>query len=218
MEYHKRPEADVKLKLPLFNELGLVVALLIFAVVFVFFKEFHVVVKAREFVPDDVVVEEIEQTVQQKTQPKPSRPSFTVAQEDEEIAEEETIDFADDDNWDIPPPPPPPMAAAEEEVIDFFAIEEPPDLIGGTAALYKLVRYPEMAQRAGVEGLAQIEFIVGADGSPRDFVVKGERPPGLGFGEAAIAALQQVKFKPGKQRDRFVAVRMSQVIRFQLSN
>lgn len=218
MEYHKRPEADVKLKLPLFSELGLALALLIFVVVFITFKEFHVVVKPREAVLDDVVVEEIEQTVQQKAQPKPSRPSFTIAQEDEEIAEDETLVFEDEGDWDIPPPPPPPMMNADEEIIDFFAIEEPPELIGGTAALYKLVRYPEMAQRAGVEGLAQIEFIVGPDGSPRDFVIKGERPPGLGFGDAAIAALQQIKFKPGKQRDRFVAVRMSQVIRFQLSN
>jgi len=58
---------------------------------------------------------------------------------------------------------------------------------------------------------------VGPDGTPRDFVVKGERPPGLGFGDAAIAALQQVRFKPGKQRDRFVPVRMSQPIKFQLN-
>jgi periplasmic protein TonB len=217
METHKHANADVKAKLPLFSELGLATALLIFLLVFIFSKEFHVVVRSREYVPDEVVVEEIERTVQQKTQPKPSRPSFVVAQEDEEVAEEEDIDFADDDNWDVPPPPPPPMGAAEEEIIDFFAIEEPPDLIGGTEALYKLVRYPEMAQRAGVEGLAQIEFIVGPDGTPRDFVIKGERPPGLGFGDAAIAALQQVRFKPGKQRDRFVAVRMSQVIRFQLN-
>lgn len=219
MEYHKRPEADISLKYTLWTELGLVTALLIFVVAFIVSKEFSVEVLVKEFVQDEIQVEEIEQTIQQKAPPKPSRPSITIATEDEEdLVEDEEIEWADEDDWDIAPPPPPPMAATDEEAVDFFAVEEKPEMIGGTTALYKAVKYPEMAQRAGVEGLAQILFVVGPDGTPKDFVIAGERPPELGFGEAAIAALAKMKFKPGKQRDRFVAVRMQQVIRFELSD
>lgn len=219
MEYHKRPEADISLKYATWTDIGLVVALLIFVAAFVISKEFAVDVLVKEYIPDEIQVEEIEQTIQQKAPPKPSRPSITIAtEEDEDVVEDEEIDWQDEDDWDIAPPPPPPMAAAEEEAVDFFAVEEKPEMIGGTAALYKAVKYPEMAQRAGVEGVAQILFVVGPDGTPKDFQVMGERPEGLGFGEAAIRALQSVKFTPGKQRDRYVAVRMQQVIRFELSD
>jgi periplasmic protein TonB len=216
MEYHKRPEADIRLKYQFLTELGLAFSLLIFVVTFIVSKQFDVEVTVKNYTPDEIQVEEIERTIQQKTIPKPSRPTFTVAAEDEDVVEDEDIIFEDDDNWDIAPPPPPPMAS-EEEIVDFFAIEEQPELIGGTKALYKAVKYPEMAQRAGVEGLAQIRFVVGPDGTTRDFEIMGERPEGLGFGQAAIDALSKVRFKPGKQRDRFVPVRMSQVIKFELN-
>jgi periplasmic protein TonB len=218
MEYHKRPEADLSLKHQLLSEIGLAFALLIFVLTFIISKEFEVVVKERDAVQDEIDVEQIEQTVQQKTIPKPKKPSITVREDDEDVAEDEEFEFAEDDSFDIPAPPPPPKFDVNEEIVDFFAIEQQPELIGGNKALYKAVKYPEMAQRAGVEGIALIEFIVGVDGVPRDFIVKGEKPPELGFGEAAIAALQKVTFKPGKQRDRFVAVRMQQSIRFTFSN
>ena len=36
----------------------------------------------------------------------------------------------------------------------------------------------------------------------------------MGFGEVAIKAIEQVRFKPGMQRDKPVPVRMSQRITF----
>ncbi|MDP2360485.1 MAG: energy transducer TonB [bacterium] len=218
MHIPRHPDVDIRRKLPVFTEAGLAFALALFVVLFLVSKEINKSIKIRDYIPDEIKVEEIERTIQEKTIPKPSRPTFTIAQEDEEVADMEDIDFADEDDWDIAPPPPPPMAGGDEEIIDFYAIEEQPELIGGTEALYKAVKYPEMAQRAGVEGLAQIRFIVGADGVPRDFEIAGERPEGLGFGDAAIEALRKMKFKPGKQRDKNVAVRMQQVIRFELTS
>ncbi|MCA9783567.1 MAG: TonB family protein [Calditrichaeota bacterium] len=218
MEYHKRPEANVKLKYQVFSELGLAFALALFCVLFIVSKQVHVQVKLKDYVPDEIEVEQIDQTVQQKSEPRPARPSFTVAAADEDVVEDEEIDFNEDEDWTAAPPPPPPMDNSDDEVVDFFAIEQQPELVGGNEALYKLVRYPEMAQKAGVEGVAQIGFIVGADGIPREFTVLGERPKNLGFGQAAIDALSKMTFKPGRQRDRFVSVRMQQTIRFQLNN
>jgi protein TonB len=219
MEFHKRPEADVKLRYQYFSELGLAIGLFLFCVIFIVSKQVLVVVEAQDFVPDQIEVEQIEQTVQQKQEPRPARPSFTVAAADEDVVEDEDIDFNEDEDWTAAPPPPPPMESGEsEEAVDFFAVEQQPEMIGGNDALYKLVKYPEMAQKAGVEGVAQIGFVVGADGIPREFTILGERPKNLGFGQAAIDALSKMTFKPGRQRDRMVSVRMQQTIRFQLNS
>ena len=218
MKFHKDPAADISLKYQSLSELGLVIGLLLFILSFLVFKEFST--EVREIVQEQRVieVEQVQQTVQQKTQPRPSRPTFTVADEEEQIAEDEEFEFDEAEDWTIAPPPPPPREDAAEEVVDFFAIEQPPQMEGGTAALYKLVKYPETAIRAGVTGVAQIQFVVGQDGRTRDFVIMGERPEGLGFGQAAIDALAQVRFTPGKQRDQFVAVRMTQTIHFEVQN
>lgn len=200
------------------SELGLAFALTLFVVMFIVSKQTRVEVKVREIAIDEIEVEQIEQTIQQKQEPRPARPSFTVAAADEDVVEDEDIEFNEDDDWSATPPPPPPMEGGDtEEAVDFFAVEQQPEMIGGNDALYKLVKYPEMAQKAGVEGVAQIGFVVGADGIPREFTVMGERPKNLGFGQAAIDALSKMTFKPGRQRDRMVAVRMQQTIRFQLN-
>ncbi len=218
MKFHKDPAADISLKYQSLSELGLVIGLLLFILAFLAFKQFSAEVREVVVKQQVMEVEQVQQTVQQKTQPRPSRPTFTVADEDEQIAQDEEFEFDEEEDWTMAPPPPPPRQDAEEEIVDFFAIENPPEMQGGTAALYKLVKYPETAIRAGVAGLAQIQFIVGPDGTTRDFVIMAERPEGLGFGQAAIDALAQIRFTPGKQRDRFVAVRMSQVIKFETQN
>jgi len=58
--------------------------------------------------------------------------------------------------------------------------------------------------------------VVDETGSPINVEVYQERPPNLGFGQAGVKAIKAMKFKPGKQRDRFVKVRMRQVIRFEV--
>jgi len=99
-------------------------------------------------------------------------------------------------------------------VVDFFSVDKPPVMIGGTAALYKMVKFPELAEKAGVEGVAMIVFTVTPNGIPADFEVRGEKPKGLGFADAAIEALRQMRFQPGYLQDKVAAVRMSQTIRF----
>jgi len=77
-------------------------------------------------------------------------------------------------------------------------------------------KYPELARNAGIEGEVRLVIIVNEDGTVGDVeVVKS-----LGFGcdEAAVAAIKQWKFTPGKQNDKPVPVKISIPIRFKLEN
>jgi periplasmic protein TonB len=89
-----------------------------------------------------------------------------------------------------------------------------PELIGGLEAVQDLIRYPEMARRANIEGTVHLQFIVDENGRVVDPVVV--RGIGGGCDEAALEAVRQVRFRPGVQRGRPVKVRFSIPVRFRL--
>ncbi|MBS1262320.1 MAG: hypothetical protein MAG453_01663 [Calditrichaeota bacterium] len=215
---YKKPEAEVRLRYPKYVELGLVAALLLVIIVFLVSKQFDREIELRK--AEDVVLEteEIPITKQVKRPPPPARPSIPVEDPEVDVEADLAFEDIDDIDWRMEAPPPPP--SVEEEVVEFFSVEKPPKLVGGTQALYDYMRkhdlYPEMARKAQIEGVVIIEFIVDKQGNPTDVHVKQERPQGLGFGEAGVEAIEAMKFTPGKQRDQAVPVRMKQPIRFQL--
>jgi len=212
----KNPKYDLKLHYPQVVEVSLIITLFIIAGIFLASKKFEFKRELKKADQVELKAEDIPVTQQIKRPPPPARPSIPVESDDPEIKEDVTIDDIEWDIFDEPPPPPPPP----EEVVDFFAVEVQPELIGGAQAIYDYIvshdLYPEMARIAGINGDVLIQFVVGADGAPRNFVVAQEKPTGLGFGEAGIKAMQAMRFKPGKQRDRFVSVNMQQVIRFRM--
>ena len=59
------------------------------------------------------------------------------------------------------------------------------------------VAFPSRARGAGREGWASIECIVTTTGRARDCRLIGESAPGFGFGEAALAAEDEYRFRPG---------------------
>lgn len=94
-----------------------------------------------------------------------------------------------------------------------------PEPLNGFKEFYKQVardvRYPRAATLAEVEGKVFVEFIVDRDGNPTFVrVVKGI---GYGCDEQAIKALAKSKWKPGRQRDVPVRVRMIIPIQFSLN-
>ena len=216
MKHMKDPKYDLKLQYKKTLELSLVITLLAVAVVLLAFKKFEL--KQELVKPDqkELTAEDIPITQQVKRPPPPARPSIPVESDDPEIDEDITIDDVEWEIGDEPPPPPPPP----EETVDFFAVEEKPELIGGAQAILDYINrndlYPEMARAAGINGDVIIQFIVGPDGNPRNIRVAQEKPEKLGFGEAGVEAMKHMKFKPGKQRDRYVSVSMQQVIRFRI--
>jgi TonB family protein len=95
----------------------------------------------------------------------------------------------------------------EEEPAVFLAVEEMPELIGGIKGLQSKIKYPELAMRQGVEGKVLVQAIVDETGK----VISANTIKGIGAGcdEAALDAVLNSKFNPGKQRGKNVKVQMT---------
>lgn len=168
-------------------------------------------------IQEEVVMEDIEITKQIETPPPPPRPPVPVEVPNDQLIEDDVVDldldFDLDGPMDLPPPPPP----ADDDDEDFFiVVEQMPEPIGGIAAVQKLVKYPEMARRAGIEGRVTIQFVVSETGEIENPVVM--RGIGGGCDEAALEAVKKAKFTPGMQRGRPVRVQFSLPIYFRLQN
>ncbi|MBI4551250.1 MAG: energy transducer TonB [Candidatus Latescibacteria bacterium] len=101
----------------------------------------------------------------------------------------------------------------EEEVLpapdEFVAFEELPVPIS-----QQQPKYPEMARRAGVEGMVILHVLIDKSGKVRDVrVIKGI---GAGLDEAAVEAVRQWIYTPAIQNHKPVAVWVSQPMRFKL--
>jgi len=93
--------------------------------------------------------------------------------------------------------------------------EEMPSPVGGLPAIYKNVKYPEIAQKAGIQGKVYLLAFVNENGGVDDVkVIKGL---GGGCDEAAIKAVKNTKFKPGKNKGKAVKVKFSLAIKFKLN-
>lgn len=117
--------------------------------------------------------------------------------------------FADlkEDPTNVPPLPP-------EEKDHYIAVENMPELIGGLASIQQKIKYPEMAQKAGIEGRVIVRFIVNEKGEVENpEVMKGV---GGGCDEEALRVVKQAKFKPGMQRGEPVRVQYSLPISYKL--
>ena len=117
----------------------------------------------------------------------------------------------------VPPvPPTPPVVPVEETIPEevFTIVEQQPVLIGGLAALQLAVEYPEMAQRAEIEGRVIVQFVVDERGAVTEPVVV--RSPRDLLSGAALDAVRRIAFEPGQQRGRPVKVRMTVPVTFRL--
>jgi TonB family protein len=77
-------------------------------------------------------------------------------------------------------------------------------------------RFPFEAKRAGVSGIAVVEFMVGKDGNVSDaVVVQATRKD---FGDAAVKCILEWKFRPGKVDGRVTEFKLRQEFPFDLGN
>ncbi len=85
--------------------------------------------------------------------------------------------------------------SGKDELYKPFAqvMPEPTDGIQG---IYGKIKYPEEAQKAGVQGKVYLLIYINENGDVDD--VKILKGIGAGCDEAAVAAVKQSKFTPGK--------------------
>lgn len=211
------PSANLKLQYKRVLEMGLVISLILHVFLLQGFKKVKIKSSFTEVKLEALQVEEIPQTEQQRSAPAPSRPTVPIASEDETLPEDETIDFTDLDLESEPPPPPPPpsMEAEDDGIPVFVPYDEPPQPLGGYAAIQKNLKYPELARKAGVEGRVMVWAQIDTDGNvSRTRIMKSLGPNGCD--EAAQTAIRVVKWKPAMQRDRPVKVWVAVPVDFRL--
>ncbi|MEX0747259.1 MAG: energy transducer TonB [Rhodothermales bacterium] len=170
---------------------------------------------------ETVDLQEITQTVQQTLPPPPPRPSVPiVVPDDEELAETVLdLDAALDLNGPVAALPPPPTIEEAEEVPEpeiFVIVEEMPEMIGGAASLSRAVEYPSIARQAGIEGTVVVKIVVTENGKPESPEIL--KSPSEVLDRAAVTAVMQQTFKPGRQRGRAVATFMAIPVRFRLTS
>lgn len=216
----KKPKADQTRLYSLRIEIGLIIGLLIFIVLF--HVPFHMKNKENFQVPhqEEITMKTIKRTEIKKKPPPPPAPRVPVAVPNDAVISDNPINLNSELNLDqplsLPPPPEKGNGQAEQTHKQqvFVVVERMPKMKGGLKALEKNIVYPEMARKAGIEGTVYVQFIVNKQGVPTHIQVTRGVTPGLN--QAAVNAIKKVRFTPGMQRGRPVAVRMSIPVRFQL--
>jgi protein TonB len=218
MGVRKDDSADLRKQYPIYVQVGMVVALLLLILAFRVDlqqeSDFQVVMEEQEVVQ----MEEIQQTEQETKPPPPPRPPVPVEVPNDEIVEDEAVNLDAsldlNESLETSAPPPSPEEEEEEEQEVFVVVEDRPELIGGMAALQKAVEYPEFAKKAGIEGRVFVQFVVDEQGNVQNpQVTRGVHKL---LDQAAVEAVKEMKFKPGKQRGKAVKVQMSLPVTFRL--
>ena len=219
MGVRKTDKADLRKQYPIYVQVGMIGALLLLILAFRVDlrqeSDFQVVMEEQEVVQ----MEEIQQTEQETQPPPPPRPPVPVEVPNDEIIEDEAVDL--DASLDLneslntsAPPPSPEEEEQEEEREVFIVVEDRPERIGGMAALQNAVEYPEFAKKAGIEGRVCVQFVVDEQGNVQNpQVTRGVHKL---LDQAAVEAVKEMKFKPGKQRGKAVKVQMSLPVTFRL--
>ena len=197
----------LKAKYPIVIRVTSLVGIGLIIVNFLLFPRF---VNSLEFEDvDQVIIENIDipQTQQIDNTPPPARPSIPVPSDDEDIADDLTLDeldFDDFSNLDAPPPPP-----SGPKVV-FIPYDDPPVPMSAIRPTY-----PEIAQEAGIEGVVVVQAFIDQKGRVKEtLILKGV--PNTGLDEAAMEAIRRTRFKPAKQRERAVGVWISIPVNFKL--
>jgi periplasmic protein TonB len=90
---------------------------------------------------------------------------------------------------------------------------EPKD---GLQSIYSKIKYPAAAQKDGVQGKVYLLIYINEDGNVDD--VKVLKGLGAGCDEAAVGAVKETKFTPGKDNGSTVKVKLSLPITFKLTS
>ena len=209
------PKLDLKSKSRSMLEFAFALAIAVHMGLFLLYPRFVVEAYVEEDNQIKIHVEDIPQTEQIKRPPPPPRPSVPIESEDENLLDDVTIEDTEFFDFDDVPPPPPGPSAEEEEIPPFLPLEDQPQIKGGLSSLNKYMRYPEIAKKAGVEGLVMVAALIGKDGKVED--IRVEKSIGAGCDEEAVRVIRDhLEFSPAKQRGKAVKFWFRIPVRFSL--
>ena len=197
----------LKTKYPIVVRLTTLIGISLVTLNFLLFPRFGSSLEFEDI--EQVIIENIDipQTQQIDNTPPPARPSIPVPSDDEDIADDLTLDeldFDDFSNLDAPPPPP-----SGPKVV-YIPYDDPPVAMSPIRP-----RYPEIAQEAGIEGVVVVQAFIDEKGRVKEtLILKGV--PNTGLDEAAMEAIRKTRFRPAKQRERAVGVWISIPVNFRL--
>ncbi|MCU0424716.1 MAG: energy transducer TonB [Candidatus Kapabacteria bacterium] len=100
----------------------------------------------------------------------------------------------------------------EPEMYDIFAVEKEPYI--EIRDLQRRVVYPEMAKRAGIQGIVIVRVLVSKDGKPKKYVI--ERSDSELLNNSASDAVMNSRFTPAIQQNRPVECWVSIPIAYRL--
>lgn len=217
MALKKNPKVDLKRKYKRIFEISIIISLVVIIAAFKYFPKFSEGSVKLDAPQELIDVEDVENTKQEAAPPPPPKPPIPIEAPSDDVLED--IEIADtelDVEAQVEAPPPPKVEEEDEdaEPVFFVAVEEMPEPIGGISAIQEKIIYPEIAKRAGVQGRVFVKAYVDENGN----VNKVELIRGIGAGcdEAAMEAVKQTRFKPGKQRGKPVKVQVTVPVLFKL--
>ena len=220
MQLRKNPEADLERRKLSFWMIGALTALAITLVAF----EWTTFDRSREGLGAlelDLIEEEVIPPSATPPPPPPPPPAPTqvieIVDDEEEVVETETVEMEVQENTEVQAP-----VQREEEVVEeqiFTIVEDMPAYPGGELEMRKYlgksIKYPQMAQDAGIQGTVFLTFEVDKDGKIKD--VKVLRGIGGGCDEEAIRVVKAMpQWSPGKQRGKPVRVQFNLPVKFTL--
>jgi protein TonB len=104
-----------------------------------------------------------------------------------------------------------PVAEADPSPDDFIDVSDEPHEV---QQLEKLIVYPEVARRSGLEGKVVVQALIGKDGSVEKVdVLKADYDL---FKDAAVDAMKKAKFTPARQNGTPLKVWITRTINFKL--
>jgi len=213
----KNPKADLRNKYNRYLKISFMLSIALIILAFKFSPEKGKVKIIKEKAQERIIVEETINTTQETKIPEPPKaPEIIIANTEDDITDIEMDDISIDEkeNMDKPGPPIDDKPMLEDENIVHIVVEEMPQIIGGTEALYEKLYYTEIAKKAGIEGKVIVETVIDKNGNPTEIkLIKGI---GGGLNEVALDAVRDTKFTPGIQSGKQVRVRMVIPIKFVL--
>ncbi len=205
---YKNPEVDVRRKYRRWFHFALIISLLLMTILFYSFQKFEHCKKPNLTPLPPIKMVKPPKTTQPKKPVPPRKPFIPVeAEEDEDPPEDFVFPTTEIDFSQLMKDVPPPYEEPEPEY-EFIAVEQKPRVIKRVTPVY-----PELAQKVGAEGLVVVKVLINTKGEVEKVKVIKSNPL---LDEAALTAVRQFKFQPGKQRDRYVKVWMSIPFRFKL--